>query len=331
MHIEHPGRVEPRSPHGRMGVERVADGSGMRDPKNVDKIYFTFIIIFYQMPRYNGIAAPENDQYVDLMVECIFVGANLRSLGITKFSIYFVGHPNAKSTILLQVESTECGYYVMKFMREIVNRESFVISDSIDPRKPYSQADLFCQNVGLRTKEEASEPQKNALELFPSLGQYISPTNQQTSSKNMANAHKEEFVSKLHLDEITFIIYIPKGEQVWILKGDHVWRFKTLRGSRLNHNFCRQLLGRVSSKDITNTCKREFGDKLHLGYKALIRRKEVLHEKVVQMLSKFSEIEVKRIMVLMRCKLVKEGMEIYFVVLHGVLAMASHHTFECTT
>uniref|UniRef100_A0A9I9E733 Ubiquitin-like protease family profile domain-containing protein n=1 Tax=Cucumis melo TaxID=3656 RepID=A0A9I9E733_CUCME len=32
----------------------------------------------------------------------------------------------------LQVGSTECGYYVMEFMREIVNRGSIVISDSID-------------------------------------------------------------------------------------------------------------------------------------------------------------------------------------------------------
>ncbi|KAL4022682.1 hypothetical protein IC575_016426 [Cucumis melo] len=42
----------------------------------------------------------------------------------------------------LQVESTTCGYYVMKYMREIVNRGSIVISDSIDTRKSYSQAEL---------------------------------------------------------------------------------------------------------------------------------------------------------------------------------------------
>ncbi|TYK19642.1 uncharacterized protein E5676_scaffold242G00310 [Cucumis melo var. makuwa] len=38
--------------------------------------------------------------------------------------------------------STTCGYYVMKYMREIVNRGSIVISDSIDTRKSYSQAEL---------------------------------------------------------------------------------------------------------------------------------------------------------------------------------------------
>ncbi|KAL0553573.1 hypothetical protein IC582_007473 [Cucumis melo] len=42
----------------------------------------------------------------------------------------------------LQVGSTTCGYYVMKYMREIVNRGSIVISDSIDTRKSYSQAEL---------------------------------------------------------------------------------------------------------------------------------------------------------------------------------------------
>ncbi|KAL0546424.1 hypothetical protein IC582_016332 [Cucumis melo] len=42
----------------------------------------------------------------------------------------------------LQVGSTTCGYYVMKYMREIVNRGSIVISDSIDTRKTYSQAEL---------------------------------------------------------------------------------------------------------------------------------------------------------------------------------------------
>ncbi|KAL0534784.1 hypothetical protein IC582_029077 [Cucumis melo] len=42
----------------------------------------------------------------------------------------------------LQVGSTACGYYVIKYMREIVNRGSIVISDLIDTRKPYSQAEL---------------------------------------------------------------------------------------------------------------------------------------------------------------------------------------------
>uniref|UniRef100_A0A9I9E7Q3 Ubiquitin-like protease family profile domain-containing protein n=1 Tax=Cucumis melo TaxID=3656 RepID=A0A9I9E7Q3_CUCME len=42
----------------------------------------------------------------------------------------------------LQVGSTTCGYYVMKYMREIVNRGSIVISDSIDTRKSYSQTEL---------------------------------------------------------------------------------------------------------------------------------------------------------------------------------------------
>ncbi|KAL4018384.1 hypothetical protein IC575_021979 [Cucumis melo] len=42
----------------------------------------------------------------------------------------------------LQVGSTTCGYYAMKYMREIVNRGSIVISDSIDTRKSYSQAEL---------------------------------------------------------------------------------------------------------------------------------------------------------------------------------------------
>ncbi|TYJ99652.1 putative serine/threonine-protein kinase nek2 [Cucumis melo var. makuwa] len=42
----------------------------------------------------------------------------------------------------LQVGSTTCEYYVMKYMREIVNRGSIVISDSIDTQKSYSQAEL---------------------------------------------------------------------------------------------------------------------------------------------------------------------------------------------
>ncbi|KAA0062148.1 putative serine/threonine-protein kinase nek2 [Cucumis melo var. makuwa] len=42
----------------------------------------------------------------------------------------------------LKFGSTTCGYYVMNCMREIVNRGSIVISDSIDTRKPYSQAEL---------------------------------------------------------------------------------------------------------------------------------------------------------------------------------------------
>ncbi|KAL0556594.1 hypothetical protein IC582_005108 [Cucumis melo] len=42
----------------------------------------------------------------------------------------------------LQVESTACGYYVMKYMREIVNRGSIVIFDSIDTQKSYLQGEL---------------------------------------------------------------------------------------------------------------------------------------------------------------------------------------------
>ncbi|TYK28649.1 putative serine/threonine-protein kinase nek2 [Cucumis melo var. makuwa] len=45
-------------------------------------------------------------------------------------------------TCPLQVESTTYGYYVMKYIREIVNMGSIVISDSIDTRKSYSQAEL---------------------------------------------------------------------------------------------------------------------------------------------------------------------------------------------
>ncbi|KAA0054809.1 putative serine/threonine-protein kinase nek2 [Cucumis melo var. makuwa] len=45
-------------------------------------------------------------------------------------------------TCPLQVGSTTCEYYVMKYMREIVNRGSIVISDSIDTQKSYSQAEL---------------------------------------------------------------------------------------------------------------------------------------------------------------------------------------------
>ncbi|KAE8647004.1 hypothetical protein Csa_016998 [Cucumis sativus] len=42
----------------------------------------------------------------------------------------------------LQVGSTECGYYVMRYMREIVTRGRIVISDAIDTRRSYSQTEL---------------------------------------------------------------------------------------------------------------------------------------------------------------------------------------------
>ena len=71
----------------------------------------------------------------------------------------------------------------------------------------------------------------------------------------MANTCKEEFRDKLHLDKITSIIYIPKGEKMWVLgverllpliekfyKFSHVHperqasvAFKTPRGACLNH------------------------------------------------------------------------------------------------
>ncbi|XP_038879052.1 uncharacterized protein LOC120071088 isoform X1 [Benincasa hispida] len=39
----------------------------------------------------------------------------------------------------LQVGSTECGYYVMRYMRDIVTKRNIAISNLIDTRNSYSQ------------------------------------------------------------------------------------------------------------------------------------------------------------------------------------------------
>ena len=38
----------------------------------------------------------------------------------------------------------------------------------------------------------------------------------------MVNTHKKKFGDKLHLAEITSIIYISKGEQVWVLGAERL-------------------------------------------------------------------------------------------------------------
>ncbi|KAA0058935.1 uncharacterized protein E6C27_scaffold98G001110 [Cucumis melo var. makuwa] len=38
----------------------------------------------------------------------------------------------------LQVGTVECGYYVMRCMREIVSKDTSIITDAIDTRNPYS-------------------------------------------------------------------------------------------------------------------------------------------------------------------------------------------------
>uniref|UniRef100_A0A9I9ELQ3 Ubiquitin-like protease family profile domain-containing protein n=1 Tax=Cucumis melo TaxID=3656 RepID=A0A9I9ELQ3_CUCME len=64
-----------------------------------------------------------------------------------------------EDTCPLQVGSTTCGYYVMKYMSEIVNRGSIVISDSIDTRKPYSQAELDEVRLNSWTNESIIQEQ----------------------------------------------------------------------------------------------------------------------------------------------------------------------------
>ncbi|KAL4011219.1 hypothetical protein IC575_028271 [Cucumis melo] len=42
----------------------------------------------------------------------------------------------------LQVGTVECGYYFMKYMREIVSKDTSIITDAIDTRNSYSQLEL---------------------------------------------------------------------------------------------------------------------------------------------------------------------------------------------
>ncbi|KAA0066224.1 uncharacterized protein E6C27_scaffold21G002460 [Cucumis melo var. makuwa] len=42
----------------------------------------------------------------------------------------------------LQVETVECGYYVMRYMRKILSKDTSIITDAIDTRNSYSQLEL---------------------------------------------------------------------------------------------------------------------------------------------------------------------------------------------
>ncbi|KAL0556898.1 hypothetical protein IC582_005415 [Cucumis melo] len=100
----------------------------------------TFTLVAYMMYLYSFVlGSKENVQYV-------FVDSSLISSGNTQESRI----RNLSSRLMvskanqcpLQVGSTTYGYYVMKYIREIVNRGSIVISDSIDTRKSYSLTEL---------------------------------------------------------------------------------------------------------------------------------------------------------------------------------------------
>ncbi|KAL4017933.1 hypothetical protein IC575_021510 [Cucumis melo] len=42
----------------------------------------------------------------------------------------------------VKVRTVECGYYVMRYMREIVSKDTSIITDAIDTRNSYSQLEL---------------------------------------------------------------------------------------------------------------------------------------------------------------------------------------------
>ncbi|KAA0063720.1 uncharacterized protein E6C27_scaffold1290G00010 [Cucumis melo var. makuwa] len=53
-----------------------------------------------------------------------------------------------------QPGSTECGYYVMKFMQDIVRQKSIIITDVLTRQAPYTQSELdmvrveYCDFLG---------------------------------------------------------------------------------------------------------------------------------------------------------------------------------------
>ncbi|KAA0040584.1 putative TNP2-like transposon protein [Cucumis melo var. makuwa] len=55
-----------------------------------------------------------------------------------------------KTTFWKAVRTVECGYYVMRYMREIVSKDTSIITDAIDTRNSYSQLELDeCQVIRL--------------------------------------------------------------------------------------------------------------------------------------------------------------------------------------
>ncbi|KAA0059822.1 putative serine/threonine-protein kinase nek2 [Cucumis melo var. makuwa] len=115
-----------------------------------------FTLVAYMMYLYSSVSgSKENMQYVFVDPSLISFGNTQESRIRNLCSILMVSKPD--QVVLapfnpgcpLQVGSTTCGYYVMKYMREIINRGSIVILDSIDTRKSYSQAELDEERVEL--------------------------------------------------------------------------------------------------------------------------------------------------------------------------------------
>ncbi|KAL0536745.1 hypothetical protein IC582_025705 [Cucumis melo] len=63
--------------------------------------------------------------------------------GLYDFPISEEFEKDQKNNILESGKGTvECGYYVMRYMREIVSKDTSIITDVIDTRNSYSQLEL---------------------------------------------------------------------------------------------------------------------------------------------------------------------------------------------
>ncbi|KAL0554447.1 hypothetical protein IC582_008368 [Cucumis melo] len=69
---------------------------------------------------------------------------NMKSRALTIFQSQKNSKKTRKTTFwkAVKVGTVECGYYVMRYMREILSKDTSIITDAIDTRNSYSQIEL---------------------------------------------------------------------------------------------------------------------------------------------------------------------------------------------
>ncbi|XP_038879056.1 uncharacterized protein LOC120071088 isoform X2 [Benincasa hispida] len=79
-------------------------------------------------------------QFFITLAPCLSLDGEFQCLVVNKVFTEFTHIFAIKTTEYpLQVGSTECGYYVMRYMRDIVTKRNIAISNLIDTRNSYSQ------------------------------------------------------------------------------------------------------------------------------------------------------------------------------------------------
>ncbi|TYK06332.1 uncharacterized protein E5676_scaffold594G00450 [Cucumis melo var. makuwa] len=89
-------------------------------------------------------------KYLDMLKGALMIFQSQNNLKKTRKTTFW-------KACSLQVGTVECGYYFMRYMREIVSKDTSIITDAIDTRNSYSQLEL--DEVRVEWAQFLSRPQ----------------------------------------------------------------------------------------------------------------------------------------------------------------------------